>query len=73
MDTIQEYNYVPNNSAQNLKRVESNTIALLTKGVGNRVIASRDGKIVDFDITEALDMPRVFNKELYEISMKVSI
>ena len=48
-------------------------VELLTKGVGNRVIASRDGKIVDFDITEALDMPRVFNKELYEISMKVSI
>ena len=48
-------------------------VELLTKGVGNRVIASRDGKIVDFDITEALDMPRVFNKELYDISMKVSI
>ena len=39
MDTIQEYNYVPNNSAQNLKRVESNTIALLTKGVGNPLFA----------------------------------
>ena len=48
-------------------------VELLTKGIGNRVIASRDGKIVDFDITEALDMPRVFNKELYDISMKVSI
>ena len=48
-------------------------VELLTKGVGNRVIASRDGKIVDFDITEALEMPRVFNKELYDISMKVSI
>lgn len=39
MDTIQEYSYVPNNSAQNLKRVESNTIALLTKGVGNPLFA----------------------------------
>ncbi len=39
MDTIREYNYVPNNSAQNLKRVESNTIALLTKGVGNPLFA----------------------------------
>ena len=48
-------------------------VELLTKGIGNRVIASRDGKIVDFDITEALEMPRVFNKELYDISMKVSI
>ena len=39
MDTIREHNYVPNNSAQNLKRVESNTIALLTKGVGNPLFA----------------------------------
>ena len=30
---------MPNNSAQNLKRVESNTIALLTKGVGNPLFA----------------------------------
>ncbi|MBR1900249.1 MAG: LacI family DNA-binding transcriptional regulator, partial [Lachnospiraceae bacterium] len=30
MDTIREYNYVPNNSAQNLKRTETNTIALVT-------------------------------------------
>lgn len=35
MDTIAEYNYVPNNSARNLKRMESNTIAVLAKGVGN--------------------------------------
>ncbi len=39
MDTISEYHYVPNNSAQNLKRVETNTIALLTKGVGNPLFA----------------------------------
>ena len=39
MNTIREYSYVPNNSAQNLKRVESNTIALLTKGVGNPLFA----------------------------------
>ena len=48
-------------------------VELLTKGIGNRVIASRDGKIVNLDITEALDMPRVFNDRLYEIAMKVSI
>lgn len=35
MDTIREYNYVPNNSARNLKRVESNTIAILAKGIEN--------------------------------------
>lgn len=32
---IREYNYIPNNSARNLKRLESNTIAVLVKGVYN--------------------------------------
>ncbi len=32
---IEEQHYVPNNSARNLKRVESNSIALLVKGVSN--------------------------------------
>lgn len=32
---IREYNYIPNNSARNLKRHESNTIAVLIKGVYN--------------------------------------
>ncbi len=35
MDTIREYNYIPNNSARNLKRVESRTIAVLVKGISN--------------------------------------
>lgn len=35
MEVIREYNYVPNNSARNLKRTDSNTIALLVKGVDN--------------------------------------
>ena len=39
LDTIREYNYVPNNSAQTLKKAETNTIALLTKGVGNPLFA----------------------------------
>lgn len=48
-------------------------VELLTKGIGNRVVASRDGKIVNFDITEALEMERVFNKRMYEIALEVSI
>jgi LacI family transcriptional regulator len=32
---IKEYNYIPNNSARNLKRLESNTIAVLIKGISN--------------------------------------
>lgn len=35
LDTIKKYNYVPNNSARNLKRVDSNAIAVLIKGITN--------------------------------------
>lgn len=34
-EVIKEYNYVPNNSARNLKRIQSNVICVLTKGVAN--------------------------------------
>ncbi len=35
MDAIAESDYIPNNSARNLKRSESNTIAVLVKGISN--------------------------------------
>lgn len=35
LSTIQEYNYIPNNSARNLKRQDSRTIAVLIKGINN--------------------------------------
>lgn len=35
MEVIEKYNYIPNNSARNLKRQESNTIAVLIKGINN--------------------------------------
>ena len=35
LDTIREYNYVPNNSARNLKRTDSNTIAVVIKEISN--------------------------------------
>lgn len=35
MKAIKEHNYIPNNSARNLKRLESNTIAVLIKGITN--------------------------------------
>ena len=37
-------------------------------GLGNG-----DGKIVDLDINEALDMQRVFDEDLYKIAMTISI
>ena len=35
MRTIAEHNYVPNNSARNLKRTDARTIAVLVKGISN--------------------------------------
>lgn len=54
-------------------RMGYHAVELLEKGIGNRVVAYRESKVVDFDITEALDMKRVFDKELYEIALHISI
>ena len=54
-------------------RMGYHAVELLDKGIGNRVVAYRESKVVDFDITEALDMKRVFDKDLYEIAMRISI
>jgi 6-phosphofructokinase 1 len=48
-------------------------VDLLEKGIGNRVIAYKDGKIVNYDITEALDMPRTFDPYLFDVAMETSI
>lgn len=45
----------------------------LYEGYSNRVIVMRGGRIVDLDITEALNMKRVFDKELYDIALRISI
>lgn len=47
-------------------------VELLSQGIGNRVIAEKDGKIVDFDIKEALAMKKEFSKDLYHIANQVS-
>ena len=41
-------------------------VDVLLEGKGSRVVGIKDNKIIDQDITEALAMKRVFNKELYE-------
>ncbi len=46
---------------------------LLHDGSSNRVIVMRGGKIVDLDITEALNMTREFDKHLYDIAHTISI
>ncbi len=48
-------------------------VELLEKGIGNRVIALKGNKVINYDITEALNMERKFDKHLYEVAMEVSI
>ncbi len=48
-------------------------VKLLNEGASNRVVAMQGERIVNFDITEALNMKRVFDKDLYDIALKISI
>ena len=41
-------------------------------GMSDRVVVMQGERIVDFDITEALEMPRVFDEKLYKISQDLS-
>ena len=48
-------------------------VNLLSQGIGNRVICYREGKIIDADIFEALNMQKPFNIETYNIANTISI
>lgn len=48
-------------------------VNLLSQGIGNRVVGMQNGRIVDFDIQEALTMTKPFEEELYKISDEISI
>lgn len=48
-------------------------VNLLSQGIGNRVVSYRDGKLVDYDIFEALNMTKKFNLEKYNLSSTISI
>lgn len=54
-------------------RMGYHAVELLQNGRSNRVVALKGEQIVDFDITEALNMPRVFDENLYRISAALSI
>ena len=41
---------------------------LLAEGKSNRIVAYKDGKFVDFDIQEALNMKKDIPEEQYELS-----
>lgn len=51
MKIIKDNNYVPNNSARNLKRIHSNTIGVLIKGITNPFF-SRMIKVIEQKINE---------------------
>ncbi|MDO3408664.1 LacI family DNA-binding transcriptional regulator [Saccharibacillus sp. CPCC 101409] len=40
MSVVKQYNYVPNSNARNLKMTQSNTIALMVKGISNPFFAN---------------------------------
>ena len=48
-------------------------VDLLMEGKSNRVVVMQKGLITDFDITEALNMPRTFDYKLYNDAMRISI
>lgn len=54
-------------------RMGYHAVELLQNGLGNRVVAMKGEQIVDFDITEALNMPRTFDEKMYRVSAVLSI
>ena len=48
-------------------------VKLLTSGASNRVVGYRNGKIVDSDIFEALNMSKPFDVEKYNMANTISI
>lgn len=47
-------------------------VELLEKGIGNRVVGMKDGKVYDVDIQEALSMKKPFNERLYKIANEIN-
>lgn len=54
-------------------RMGYHAVDLLNRGMSNRVVALKGEQVVDFDITEALSMPRVFDENLYHVAARLSI
>ncbi len=47
-------------------------VDLLSRGIGNRVVAYQHGELVDIDIFEALKMKKPFEYKLYEIANTIN-
>ena len=50
-----------------------NAVELLLEGKSNRVVAIQGGRVVDFDIEEALQMKKPFDFDLYKMAHEISI
>ena len=48
-------------------------VELLKDGIGNRVIALNDNHIVNYDIFEALNMPKKFDQDTYSLADLIAI
>jgi 6-phosphofructokinase 1 len=48
-------------------------VELLQHGKGNRVVAMKGGKVVDYDILEALKMKKDIDRDLVRIANEISI
>ena len=47
-------------------------VELLEQGIGNRVVGMQGGKIVDFDIQEALSMEKPYDGKLHQIAEDIA-
>ena len=48
-------------------------VELLEKGIGNRVVVTKDGKVTDYDILEALTMKKGLDRGLLEVNQIINI
>ncbi|MDD3192918.1 MAG: 6-phosphofructokinase [Oscillospiraceae bacterium] len=48
-------------------------VELLKKGVGNRVVVTKDGKVTDYDILEALSMKKSVDMNLLKIAQDIAL
>ena len=54
-------------------RFGARAVELLLEGKSNRVVAEQLGKILDFDIEEALAMTKTLDMDLYNMALEISI
>jgi 6-phosphofructokinase 1 len=54
-------------------RMGNYAVELLSQGIGNRVIAMKDGKMVDYDILEGLAMKKTIDMDLMRVCNEISV